>query len=139
MSENTFEQMSLDDLDIQETDAGEATSAEEKHDEDVRNGVYMFVVRIDGDDVHATPVLFTMGETGAEPVEDAPTDPDDFYTMVSEDMGDMLYQLTERTKESGMSRSEAILQLLTDMQNQPQELIHNMLAVMIVEAANAAD
>lgn len=139
MSENTFEQMSLDDLDIQETDAGEATSAEEKHDEDVRNGVYMFVVRIDGDDVHATPVLFTMGETGAEPVEDAPTDPDDFYTMVSEDMGDMLYQLTERTKESGMSRSEAILQLLTDMQNQPQELIHNMLAVMIVEAANAVD
>ena len=99
----------------------------------------MFVVRIDGDDVHATPVLYTMGEDGAEPLEDAPPNADDFYALVSEDMGDMLYQLTQRTKESGMSRSDAILQLLTDMQNQPQELIHNMLAVMIVEASNAVD
>ena len=142
MSTNNIEgQMSLDGLDelnLREADAGAPPAAEDMtpdNPEDVRNGVYMFVVRVEGDDVHATPVLFTMGETGAEPVEDAPADPDDFYALVAEDMGELLVALVGRTEESGMSKSDAMLQLLTDMQKQPQELVHNILATIIVEAA----
>lgn len=137
MSENTFEQMSLDgldELDLRETDNGEAKSADAKP-EDVRNGVYMLVVRTEGDDVNATPVLFTMGESGAEPVEDAPSSANEFYDMVAEDMGDLFFQLVRRTKESGMERADAMIQLLTDMQHQPQELVHNMLSALIVDAA----
>lgn len=139
MNDNGIEQMSLDEIDLQETDASMPSVPTEvdddEHAEDVRNGVFMFVVRVDGEDVNATPVLFTMGETGAEPLEDAPADPNEFYEMVAADMGDLLVQLVGRTEESGMSKSDSMLQLLTDMQRQPQELIHNILATIIVEAA----
>lgn len=126
----------VDELDLQETDLGEAPTSDDEAS-DVRNGVYMFVVRADGDDVNATPVMYSLGETGAEPVVDAPADADEFYRLVAEDMWGMVHQLALRTEESGATRSDAMIQLLTEMQNQPQELIHNMLAAMIVEAANA--
>ena len=99
-------------------------------------GIYMLVVRIDGDNVNATPVEFAIGENSAKPLQDAPNDVDVFYDVVAGDMGELFIQLADRTASSGMGRGEALIQLLTDMQAQPQELIHNMLATFIVEAAS---
>ena len=136
LSDNNIEDDQLSLIDI-----GDEFGAEAEADdaEDVRNAVRMLVVRVEGENVNATPVLFSMGETGAEPMEDAPDDANEFFDMVSEDMGDMLVQLIQRTEESGMTRADAMIQLLTDMQQQPQELIHNILGCMIVEAAFMTD
>lgn len=147
MSDNNIdEQLALVDInELQETDLGEVAQPadndeqpadNDEHPEDVRDGVYMLVVRSDGENVSATPVLFTMGETGAETLEDAPDDADEFCEMVFEDMSDLLVQLINRVEFSPeLTKSDAMIQLLTDMQAQPQELIHNMLASIIVEAA----
>ena len=140
LSDNNIDNLTAEDGQLELIDLGDEFGAEaDDVAEDVRNAVRMLVVRVDGENVNATPVLFSMGETGAEPMEDAPDDANEFFDMVSEDMGDMLVQLIQRTEESGMTRADAMIQLLTDMQAQPQELIHNILGCMIVNAAFMSD
>lgn len=141
---NIGEQLGLDlDLGLPEAaEQMELPADTDEHPEDVRDGVYMLVVRKDGENVTATPVLYSLGETGAAPLEDAPDDPDEFYRMVCDDMEHVMVMLADRTQAAvteGAGKADVLMQLLSDMQEQPQELVHNMLACMIIEAALAEE
>lgn len=107
-----------------------------KTDDD--DNLYLLVVRPnDEGGVDAAPVMYRMGDDGATPLGpgDAPDDQDEFCDWVIEDMGRLLATMILKIRDGEMSKSEALLGLLGGMQDQPQELLHNMLATVIVGAA----
>lgn len=111
------------------------------------NIVYMALVRAEatedgGMHIVSTPVAYNLedgAEVGARPLSDAEAPPEiaQFYENVADDMDALSLSLITRSIASQLPKHEVFMRLLMDMQGQPVELIHNMLAVSLVEAMDS--